>query len=120
MFEEQIRAGEICRGMTFSQRVWALCARIPRGRVSTYGAIARALGCRAGRAVGMALNRNPYAPAVPCHRVVGAGGALTGFAHGVEAKQRLLEEEGVRFVGSRVDRECMIDVPVDPVQAGVA
>ena len=53
--------------------------------------------------MGNALNRNPYAPAVPCHRVVGSDGSLTGFFHGLEAKRRLLEGEGVPIHGQRVD-----------------
>lgn len=88
--------------MTFSQRVWALTARIPRGRVTTYALIADALGCRAPRAVGQALRRNPYAPRVPCHRVVGSDGSLTGFAGGLAAKQRQLIGEGVAVRGGKV------------------
>ena len=61
----------------------------------TYAWIAQALGSKGYRAVGNALNRNPYAPAVPCHRVVGSNGSLTGFAGGLEKKRRLLTEEGV-------------------------
>ncbi len=81
-----------------------MCARVPRGRVTTYGRIAAALGKPgASRAVGQALHRNPYAPDVPCHRVVGSDGRLTGFAGGVAKKRRLLESEGVRFRGERVD-----------------
>ena len=102
-FERQIKAGELCDGMTFNEKVWALTARIPRGKVTTYGEIARALDCNGARAVGNALNRNPFAPAVPCHRVVGSAGALTGFAGGLPKKQQLLKAEGVPFVGPKVD-----------------
>lgn len=101
--EEQIKAGRLCRGMSFNQRVWALTARVPAGQVTTYADIARKLGTRAYRAVGNALNRNPYAPAVPCHRVVGSDGSLTGFAGGLAAKQRLLTEEGVAICRGKVD-----------------
>src|SRR5687767_8125143 len=94
--EESIKRGRIVAGMTFNQKVWALCARVPKGKVTTYGAIAEALGTRAYRAVGNAMNRNPYAPVVPCHRVVGSNGALTGFAHGLAKKKAMLEREGVR------------------------
>jgi methylated-DNA-[protein]-cysteine S-methyltransferase len=96
--------GRLAETMSFNERVWALTARIPRGRVTTYGAIARALGqpC-AARAVGQALHRNPYAPQVPCHRVVGADGRLTGFAGGLDHKRRLLAEEGIAVAGDRVD-----------------
>lgn len=93
---------------SFDERVWACCRRVPRGRVTTYGAIAAALGQpTAARAVGGALNRNPHAPAVPCHRVVGADRRLTGFARGLPAKRAILEAEGVRFVGARVAAECL-------------
>jgi methylated-DNA-[protein]-cysteine S-methyltransferase len=102
-YELDIRAGRIREGMNFSQKVWALTARIPAGKVTTYGEIARRLGSRGARAVGFAMNRNPYAPAVPCHRVVGSAGHLTGFAGGLPKKRRMLEEEGVRFDGERAD-----------------
>ena len=103
MFEEAIKAGRICRGMSFQQKVWALTARVPEGKVTTYAAIARKLGSKGYRAVGMAMNRNPYAPQVPCHRVVGSGGALTGFAGGLEKKRRMLGSEGVVFCKGKVD-----------------
>src|SRR5688500_16523666 len=89
--ESDIRAGKLRPGMSFNERVWALTARIPAGAVVTYGDIAAALGSPGGsRAVGNALNKNPYAPAVPCHRVVGSDGKLTGFAGGLPMKERLL------------------------------
>lgn len=98
-----IRSGQMQDGMTFCQRVWAITSRIPRGQVATYGQIAKALGCNGARAVGMALNRNPYAPEVPCHRVVGSDGRLVGFAHGLKRKEALLAEEGVVINRGRVD-----------------
>ena len=106
-FETDIRAGRIMPGMSFNQKVWALTARIPAGKVTTYGRIAEALGSKGSRAVGNALNRNPYAPGVPCHRVVGASGAMTGFAGGLEKKRRLLAREGVEVANGRVNvDEC--------------
>lgn len=101
--EAAIKSGRIVPGMTFNQKVWALTARVPEGKVTTYGAIARQLGAAgAARAVGNALNRNPYAPAVPCHRVVGSTGALTGFAGGLPKKRAMLQKEGVSIDGDRV------------------
>jgi O-6-methylguanine DNA methyltransferase len=100
--EAAIYAGRIVPGMTFNQQVWAVTARIPPGRVVTYADVARALGTTAYRAVGIALNRNPYAPRVPCHRVVGSDGSLTGFAGGLEKKRQLLEAEGVSCVNGKV------------------
>jgi methylated-DNA-[protein]-cysteine S-methyltransferase len=101
--EQQIRAGRLSDDLSFNQKVWALTARIPEGKVTTYGEIARCLGTKAYRAVGNALNKNPYAPAVPCHRVVGASGALTGFAYGIAKKRAMLEREGVPIQNERVD-----------------
>ena len=81
-------------GTPFQQRVWQALQQIPYGATRTYGAIATAIGNpRASRAVGMACNKNPLLLIVPCHRVVGTGGKLVGFAYGTEAKQRLLELE---------------------------
>ena len=89
--------------MTFSERVWDLTRRIPTGKVATYSDLARKLNTSGCRAVGAALGRNPYAPVVPCHRVIGSNGDLTGFAGGLPAKKRLLESEGVVVVNGRVD-----------------
>ena len=102
-FRDEILSGRIVPGMTFNQRAWAMTARIPRGTVSTYGHMARQLGCNSARAVGNAMNRNPYAPQVPCHRVVGVDGSLVGYAHGLDRKRALLEMEGVPFIGGRVN-----------------
>lgn len=96
--------------LTFDEKVWVLTTRIPRGRVASYGEIARRLGTRAYRAVGNALNRNPYAPDVPCHRVVGSDGSLGGFAGGLGKKKSLLEAEGLQIMKGKVDRKMMIHV----------
>lgn len=100
--ERAIRAGRVLTGMSFQQKVWALLCQIPAGSVATYGDLAKAVGCKSARAVGMALHRNPYAPQVPCHRVVGSTGRLTGYALGLDAKRALLEQEGVSVQGDRV------------------
>jgi len=100
--ESAIHAGQITSQMSFNQKVWALTARIPKGQVVTYAQIARQLKTRGYRAVGNALNKNPYAPAVPCHRVVGSDGKLTGFAGGLEKKQRMLQREGVSIANGKV------------------
>ncbi len=83
---------------SFYQAVWKACYEIPKGEVRTYGWIAKRIGKpKAARAVGMALGKNPFAPTVPCHRVVGADGRLTGYsgAGGVAKKRRMLKAEGV-------------------------
>lgn len=89
-------------GTPFQRRVWAALRRIPVGSTVTYGALARQLDLPLGaaRAVGLANARNPVALAVPCHRVIGAGGNLTGYAAGLPRKRWLLMHEGA-LPGSR-------------------
>ncbi len=80
----------------FANAVYRIVARIPRGKTMTYAQVARAIGHpRAYRAVGNALNRNPFAPRVPCHRVIRSDGSTGGFASGPAAKRALLRREGV-------------------------
>ena len=82
-------------GTPFQRRVWAALRDIPAGTTRSYGEIAAWLGAPgASRAVGLANGRNPIAIAVPCHRVIGAGGSLTGYAGGLERKRWLLAHEG--------------------------
>lgn len=86
-------------GNPFRQRVWALLRQIPYGETRSYGDLARALGDRfLAQAVGSANARNPVSVIIPCHRVVGAAGALTGYAGGLERKQFLLGLEDPRRV----------------------
>ena len=81
----------------FQRKVFSAVCRIPKGRTRSYQWVARRIGRpRAARAVGQALTRNPFAPRVPCHRVVRADGALGGFAWGPASKRRLLLREGRR------------------------
>jgi methylated-DNA-[protein]-cysteine S-methyltransferase len=83
-------------GDAFQQRVWEQIDAIPYGETTTYGTIARTLGdVGLARRVGRAVGRNPLSLVVPCHRVVGADGSLTGYAGGLERKRFLLELEGV-------------------------
>jgi methylated-DNA-[protein]-cysteine S-methyltransferase len=103
--EKNIRSGKLTPALSFEQKVWAVTSRIPKGKVATYAWVARQMNSTAYRAVGRALGRNPYAPAVPCHRVVGSNGSLTGFAGGLPAKKKLLIEEGVEVMGERVVME---------------
>ena len=82
-------------GTPFMHRVWDALREIPYGAVMTYGDLAAHIGRpAAARAVGLANGRNPLSIVVPCHRVVGAGGMLTGYAGGLEVKRRLLAHEG--------------------------
>ena len=81
-------------GTGFQARVWAQLREIPPGETTSYGEIARAIGSpEAVRAVGAANGRNPVSLVVPCHRVVGKGGTLTGYAGGLERKRWLLDHE---------------------------
>ena len=84
-------------GTDFQRAVWAALRAIPAGETRTYGQLAAAIGSpRAVRAAGLANGQNPIAVIVPCHRVIGANGALTGYAGGLERKQWLLAHEGAR------------------------
>ena len=90
-------------GSPFERRVWDLLRTIPYGATTSYGALARRLGDpRATRAVGAANGKNPIPIIVPCHRVVGARGELTGFGGGLDRKRWLLEHEGALLSLGRV------------------
>lgn len=102
-FAGKLRAFETplaLHGTPFQQRVWAALKTIPYGATRSYAQQAAAIGApKAVRAVGLANGRNPVAIIVPCHRVIGANGALTGYGGGVERKRILLElEQGERLV----------------------
>jgi len=108
--EATILAGKLNNAMSFNQKIWAVCSRIPAGKVATYADLAAAVGSNGYRAVGNAMNKNPYAPRVPCHRVVGSNGSLTGYAAGLAKKKKMLLEEGVKFAGEKVDLACRCKV----------
>ena len=97
------------QGSPFRQAVWKLLLEIPRGQTTTYGALAQKLRNQgisaAPQAVGGAVGHNPISILIPCHRVVGAGGSLTGYAGGIAAKQQLLELEGVDHSGFFVPKK---------------
>jgi methylated-DNA-[protein]-cysteine S-methyltransferase len=87
---------EAIYGSCFQQQVWQALRDIPFGRFTAYGQLAAHLNQpKAARAVGMAVGRNPWSIIVPCHRVVGANGALTGYAGGLDRKLALLQREGM-------------------------
>jgi methylated-DNA-[protein]-cysteine S-methyltransferase len=99
IFEFELLPG----GTEFDQQVWKALSDIPFGRTVSYGAIAKSIGQPgAARAVGAANNANPIALIVPCHRVIGSDGSLTGFGGGLPLKRRLLEHEA-RVCGTRYD-----------------
>ena len=87
----------VYHGTPFQEKVWGELLKIPYGETRTYGEIAAAIGKpKASRAVGMACHRNPIGILIPCHRVIGSGGKLTGFGGGLDKKQALLEREKIR------------------------
>lgn len=91
---------------TFRDRVYEITKQIPKGRVATYGQIARLAGKpKAARAVGHFMRTNPHAPIVPCHRVVASDGKLTGYSggKGISTKKSMLIAEGVYFAKDNVD-----------------
>lgn len=98
-YEDIRRTVIAAKGITeFQRKVYLELLNVPRGATVTYGELARRVGCASAQAVGQALRRNPFAPDVPCHRVVAADGSIGGF-HGeragemIEKKRRLLAEE---------------------------
>lgn len=102
----------------FQQQVYDAARRIPAGRVSTYARLARAIGCRSPRAVGQALRHNPFAPEVPCHRVIRSDLFIGGFAGQtagpeVQRKIRILRDEGVEFDprGRLIEPQRLFDFP---------
>ncbi|AVF40413.1 cysteine methyltransferase [Pandoraea apista] len=108
-------------GTPFQQRVWAELLRIPFGETRSYGDLAHALGdANKSRAVGAANGRNPISIIVPCHRVIGADGTLTGYASGVERKLALLSLEGAAWasvggagVGTGATRRTRLSAPAN-------
>lgn len=92
----------------FEERLFAACKRIPTGKVTTYGTLAKVLGSSA-RAVGQGMRRNPFAPVVPCHRVVASDLQLGGFngswgaeTDAVKRKRSMLEAEGIKFLNEKI------------------
>ncbi|MBQ7221754.1 MAG: methylated-DNA--[Synergistaceae bacterium] len=85
------------KGTAFQLRVWRNLQLIPYGHTTTYGAIAKELSCRAAQAIGQAVGRNPISVIIPCHRVLGADGKLTGYSAGIDKKAFLLRLEGTKI-----------------------
>ena len=80
-------------GTSFQKKVWEALLEIPYGETVTYGELAKQLHCKSAQAVGGAVGRNPISILIPCHRIVGSDGKLTGYAGGVEKKEALLKLE---------------------------
>lgn len=91
-----------------ADKVYALCKQIPKGKVTTYKVLAEALNTKAYQAIGQALKKNPFAPNVPCHRVVSSTGHLHGFkgkrkGKAIEEKKLLLEKEGIQIEKNKIN-----------------
>lgn len=91
----------------FAEKIYKQLKKIPKGRVTTYGFLARSVDSKAYRAVGLVLSKNPYAPIVPCHRVVRSDGMIGGFmgqskGENISKKKKMLEAEGIIFEGDKV------------------
>lgn len=81
--------------MSFDEECYSILSRVPKGKVTTYKEIAKKLKTKAYRAVGNAMNKNPYAPEIACHRVIRSNGDVGGFAHGTKKKIEMLKKEGI-------------------------
>lgn len=101
-----------CKRMkSFKEKVYEITRQIPKGKVATYGQIAKLAGNeKAARAVGALMRTNPDAPHTPCHRVVSVDGSLTGYSAkgGITKKKQMLLGEGVVFKNNKVDKSCFI------------
>lgn len=84
------------RGTAFQKRVWQALSEIPWGQTRAYGDIAQKINCLSARAIGGSVSRNPLSIIIPCHRVLGAAGQMTGYAAGIDKKMWLLEHEGFK------------------------
>ena len=96
------KAPSDCGPTAFQSKIYSLLDHIPAGRVTTYGALTLASGCKSAQAIGQALRKNPYAPEVPCHRVVRSDGCVGGYfgkSHqaAAENKRSILAREGIEF-----------------------
>jgi len=90
--------------MNFSNKVWQLTQKIPKGKITTYNIVAKKLNSKAYRAVGQALKKNPNAPEVPCHRVVASDGSIYGYKGIKNNKEKinLLKKEGIKIKDNKI------------------
>lgn len=100
---KKIKQQEKKKPSEFAERVYAKLKLVPLGKVTTYKSLAEAVRCKGFQAIGQVMNKNPYAPVVPCHRVIQSNGLLGGFAHGLEKKIEMLKSEGIEIVDNRID-----------------
>ena len=94
---------------SFNEKCYEILRKVPKGKVTTYGEIARKLNSKAYRAVGNAMNKNSQGflsgGNIPCHRVVGSNGKLVGFAHGLRKKTEMLRKERIEIKNGKIDLE---------------
>jgi methylated-DNA-[protein]-cysteine S-methyltransferase len=88
---------------SFQKSCYEILRKVPKGKVTTYQELAKALNSKAYRAVGTAMNKNPFAPKVPCHRVINSNGKIGNYALGKEKKIQLLKEEGIEIENEKVN-----------------
>jgi len=100
----------------FESGVYEALCRVPAGKVVSYKTLGQAVGCKSAQAIGNAMRRNPFAPEVPCHRVIPSSLKIGGFlgeviGSSIDKKRQLLEEEGVKFdeQGNLIDKSCLLD-----------
>ena len=87
----------------FNEKCYDFLKKVPKGKVTTYKALAEALNSKAYRAVGQAMNKNPHAPIVPSHRVINSSGKLGGYAFGIKKKIEILKKEGIEIKDNKID-----------------
>jgi len=87
----------------FSDKCYEVLRKVPKGKITTYKELAKQLKTKAYRAVGTAMNKNPHAPRVPCHRVINSNGKIGGFASGTKKKISMLKKEGIPIKNNKIE-----------------
>jgi O-6-methylguanine DNA methyltransferase len=89
----------------FQKKIYEALKKVPKGKVTTYQDLAHTIGSKAYRAVGSAMRKNPFAPVVPCHRVINTDGSIGNFSgkDGVKGKIKMLREEGIIIINNKID-----------------
>ena len=93
----------VMKRKSFNERCYEILKKVPKGKVTTYKELARAINSKAYRAVGNAMNKNPHAPEVPCHRAISSNGYIGGFSSGSKNKIKMLRAEGIKIKNNRID-----------------
>ena len=89
--------------MSLANKVYKQLSKVPKGKVTTYGELAKAVGLKNGqRAIGRIMNKNPYPVIIPCHRVIKSDGKIGGYAYGEKSKTKMLDREGIKIQNGKV------------------